>query len=124
MMAGIALAFAAAILPAPAFAQSGARPAADHDAMCFIAMTALLGRLTDKPDQAPADMPKRLQRGIGFYTGRLTQRYPGAELAAQVKGAGPALFAMTFRQQMDLIDECTRVFDAAFARLVVAVDIK
>ena len=115
MMTGIVL--AAALMPLPAAAQASA----DKDAMCFVAMTALLGRLSDHPDQAAPDMPDRLQRGIGFYTGRLTQRYPGPELATQIKGAAPAVFALSFRQQMDLVEDCDGQFRSALTRLVAAV---
>lgn len=112
---GAALAAALMLGASPAAAQ---KP--DQDALCFVAVSAFFGQISSQRLDLPAEMIEQVKVSMGFYAGRLTQRFPGPRLAPALAAARPAAFAMPADQQRDLLSNCIASFQAEIRTVVEA----
>lgn len=109
----------------PAAAQKTAAPAAatDTDAMCFMSASSFLAMLKSRPDGVPTEMREisdNLHRALGFYTARLTQRFPGARLAPVLSAASHAYFELPSDKTAGIASDCLDAINPELTKVVEA----
>jgi len=113
MMATCATALLMAASPAAA-------QKADQDTICFVAVSSFLTQLSEKTEPVDPTMVDSTKVAIGFYVGRLTQRFPGALLAPEISAAKKATFALPLDEQKKLLMSCMGTFQGELRKLVEA----